>query len=87
MLSGAVDSSVVTNATLINWNNVAEFSPFGVESNVSSYLQWAITISSFGVRLVFAFACYIHPFAGKWNPDHTYTDICKLHAQFFAGII
>ncbi|KAF8227298.1 acid protease [Tricholoma matsutake] len=47
---GAVDSSVVTNASLINWNNVAEFSPFGAESNVSSYLQWAIPMSSFGAN-------------------------------------
>jgi hypothetical protein len=53
---GAVDSSVVTNASLIHWNNVAEFSPFGVESNVSSYLQWAIPMSSFGVR-----PCFLRP--------------------------
>lgn len=47
---GAVDSSVVTNASLISWNNVAEFSPFGAESNVSSYLQWAIPIANFGAN-------------------------------------
>ncbi|KAF8910641.1 aspartic peptidase domain-containing protein [Gymnopilus junonius] len=47
---GAIDSSVVSNASLIGWNKVAEFSPFGAESNVSSYLQWAIQLSAIAVN-------------------------------------
>lgn len=47
--AGAVDSSVVQNASQIGWNKVAQFEPFGVENNVSSYLQWAIQISGFSV--------------------------------------
>ncbi|KAI0049746.1 acid protease [Auriscalpium vulgare] len=43
---GAVDSSVVTNASSIDWNTVVPFEPFGSESNSSSYLQWAIRLSS-----------------------------------------
>lgn len=46
---GAIDSSVVTNLSHIGWNEVVPFSPFGSESNKSSYLQWAISLSSFGV--------------------------------------
>lgn len=47
---GAIDSSVVKNASLINWNHVVDFAPFNTESNTSSYLQWAIPISGFSVR-------------------------------------
>lgn len=47
---GAIDASIVTNPHNISWNNVVEFSPFGVESNRSSYLQWAIPLTSFGVN-------------------------------------
>ncbi|RDB25730.1 Aspartic protease [Hypsizygus marmoreus] len=47
---GAVDSSVVTNLSLISWNRVVDFTPFGSESNVSSYLQWVIPISRFSVN-------------------------------------
>jgi len=46
---GAIDASIVTNPHNISWNDVAQFSPFGVESNASSYLQWAIPLTSFGV--------------------------------------
>ncbi|KAF8638272.1 hypothetical protein AX17_002294 [Amanita inopinata Kibby_2008] len=49
---GAVDSSVVTNASQINWNKVVEFPPFGTESNSSSYLHWAIPMSGFSVGTI-----------------------------------
>lgn len=42
---GAVDGSVVTNITLINWNEVVPFAPFtGSASNTSTYLQWVIPL-------------------------------------------
>jgi hypothetical protein len=62
---GAIDSSVVTNASEINWNNVVEFPPFSMESNTSSYLQWAIPISGFAVDSV------------RLNPQPTYPTITK----------
>jgi len=62
---GAIDSSVVTNASEINWSNVVEFSPFSTESNTSSYLQWAIPISGFAVDGV------------RLNPQPTYPTITK----------
>ncbi|KAI9440055.1 acid protease [Lactarius indigo] len=46
---GAVDSTVVTNDSLIEWHEVVPFEPFGSENNVSSYLQWAIPISNITV--------------------------------------
>lgn len=47
---GAIDASVVTNVTRIGWNEVVEFAPFGVESNVSSYLHWAIPLAGLSVN-------------------------------------
>ncbi|KAF9450359.1 acid protease [Macrolepiota fuliginosa MF-IS2] len=48
---GAIDASIVTDPRNISWNSVAQFSPFNAEnSNTSSYLQWAIPLSSFGVN-------------------------------------
>ena len=47
--AGAVDSTVVTDVTLIEWIGVVPFLPFGSESNASSYLQWAIPISTITV--------------------------------------
>lgn len=46
---GAVDSTVVTNVSLIEWHEVVPFEPFSSENNVSSYLQWAIPISNITV--------------------------------------
>jgi hypothetical protein len=46
---GAVDSTIVTNVSLIEWIEVTPFEPIGSESNVSSYLQWAIPISNITV--------------------------------------
>ena len=40
---------MVTNVSQIGWNKVAEFPPFLAESNVSSYLQWAIPLTKFSV--------------------------------------
>lgn len=47
---GAVDASVVVNASQIGWNKVAPFPPFGSENNISSYFQWAIPLSGFSVN-------------------------------------
>ncbi|KAE9407806.1 acid protease [Gymnopus androsaceus JB14] len=47
---GAIDSSVVTNLSNIEWNPVVEFSPFGNESNSSSYYQWVIPLPSIAVN-------------------------------------
>lgn len=47
---GAIDASIVTTPRNLSWNNVAEFSPFGSESNTSSYLHWAIPLTSFSAN-------------------------------------
>jgi hypothetical protein len=47
---GAIDGSVVTNLSKIEWNPVVEFSPFLNESNSSSYYQWAIPLQSIAVN-------------------------------------
>ncbi|KJA26326.1 hypothetical protein HYPSUDRAFT_64051 [Hypholoma sublateritium FD-334 SS-4] len=47
---GAVDSSIVTNTSLIGWNKVAQFQPFAAESNTSTYLQWAVPITGFSIN-------------------------------------
>ena len=49
---GAVDPTVVTNVSLIEWHQVVPFEPFGSESNVSSYLQWTVPISTITVRSI-----------------------------------
>ncbi|KAF8183918.1 aspartic peptidase A1 [Pholiota molesta] len=46
----AIDSAIVANDSLIGWNKVAEFPPFSSESNVSSYLQWAIPMTGITVN-------------------------------------
>ncbi|KAA1467492.1 acid protease [Dentipellis sp. KUC8613] len=44
---GAIDSTVVQNASLIEWNEVVPFQPFlGSPQNTSSYLQWAIPLAN-----------------------------------------
>lgn len=48
---GAVDSSIVTNTSLIGWNKVAQFQPFAAESNTSTYLVWATPIAGFSVSI------------------------------------
>lgn len=50
--AGAIDASIVTNRSLIEWNEVVPFAPIGSTSNVSSYLQWAIRLSGISVCLV-----------------------------------
>ena len=47
---GAVDSTIVTNVSLIEWHEVVPFEPVGSGNNVSSYLEWAIPISTITVR-------------------------------------
>lgn len=62
---GAVDSSVVQNASQINWNKVVEFAPFNTESASPSYLQWAIPISGVAVG------------GTRLNPQPTYPSVTK----------
>ena len=52
-IAGAIDASVVTNISYIGWNKVAQFPPFGAENNVSSYLQWAISLTAVAVSQIF----------------------------------
>jgi len=47
---GAIDASIVTDPQNISWNDVAQFSPFSAESNKSSYMHWAIPLTSFSVN-------------------------------------
>ncbi|KAF8968111.1 aspartic peptidase A1 [Flammula alnicola] len=47
---GAIDSAIVTNTTRIGWNKVAQFPPFSVENNASTYLQWAIPMAGVSVN-------------------------------------
>ncbi|KAI5122287.1 hypothetical protein M0805_002367 [Coniferiporia weirii] len=47
---GAIDSNVVKNLSSIEWHKVMPFSPFGLESNASSYLQWTVRIPGFGIN-------------------------------------
>ncbi|KAI0649100.1 acid protease [Trametes meyenii] len=47
---GAIDGSVVTNRSLIEWNEVVPFAPFAAESNRSTYLQWAVALNSISVN-------------------------------------
>ncbi|TFK28103.1 acid protease [Coprinopsis marcescibilis] len=49
---GAIDASIVKDASDIAWNNVASFSPFPTERGATepSYLQWAIPLSGFSVN-------------------------------------
>ncbi|KAH9945177.1 acid protease [Epithele typhae] len=47
---GGIDSSVVNNRTLIEWNEVVPFAPFsGSSGNSSSYLHWVIGLESISV--------------------------------------
>ncbi|OJT11452.1 Pregnancy-associated glycoprotein 2 [Trametes pubescens] len=49
---GAIDGSVVTNRSLVEWNEVVPFAPFLSDSNgnASSYLQWAIVLEHISVN-------------------------------------
>lgn len=47
---GAIDVNVVQNVSAIEWHKVMPFSPFGSESNSSSYLVWAVRITEVGVN-------------------------------------
>lgn len=72
---GAVDSTIVTNVSLIEWMEVTPFEPFGFESNVSSYLQWAIPILNVTVSNMRVHRFHAHAAVGRsgtkpssWNP-------------------
>jgi len=47
---GAIDASVVTNLSLIEWHEVVPFAPFGSENNVSTYLQWVIPLRNISIN-------------------------------------
>ncbi|EIW57558.1 acid protease [Trametes versicolor FP-101664 SS1] len=49
---GAIDGSVVTNRSLVEWNEVVPFAPFlsDSNSNASSYLQWALVLENISVN-------------------------------------
>ncbi|PPR00887.1 hypothetical protein CVT24_000372, partial [Panaeolus cyanescens] len=68
LVTGAVDSSVVTNVTNIGWNKVAQFSPFLLETNASRYLQWAIPLSGFSVN------------GSQFTPSPTYASVGQTHS-------
>ena len=48
-LTGAIDSGIVTNTSNIEWHYVVPFAPEGASNNVSSYLYWALELSSISV--------------------------------------
>ena len=51
--AGAVDGSVVTNLSQIEWNEVVPFAPrIGSTNNASSYLQWTVPLSGIQVSFV-----------------------------------
>ncbi|KAI6133594.1 acid protease [Pisolithus croceorrhizus] len=47
---GAIDVSVVQNASNIVWNEVVPFSPVGIQTNTSGYFYWAIYMTGFSVN-------------------------------------
>lgn len=47
---GAIDVSVVQNASNIVWNEVVPFSPIGAQTNTSGYFYWAIYMTGFSVN-------------------------------------
>lgn len=47
---GALDSNVVKNVSNIEWHYVVPFAPEGASNNVSSYLYWALELSSISVN-------------------------------------
>lgn len=51
-LTGAIDSGVVSNISNIEWHYVVPFAPDGASNNVSSYLYWALELSSISVSNV-----------------------------------
>jgi hypothetical protein len=72
VLVGAVDSTIVTNVSLIEWIEVTPFEPIGSESNVSSYLQWAIPISNITVSNLRVLRFHAHAAVGRsgTEPSH-----------------
>jgi hypothetical protein len=72
---GAVDSTIVNNVSLFEWMEVVPFRPIGAQSNVSSYLQWAIQISNITVSNLASSLAHAHAAVGRsgtrpsrWNP-------------------
>ncbi|KAL5486005.1 hypothetical protein ACEPAI_7049 [Sanghuangporus weigelae] len=47
---GAIDANVVQNLSATEWHKVMPFSPFGNESDSSSYLQWVIRLPEIGAN-------------------------------------
>jgi len=52
--TGAIDSGVVNNISNIEWHYVVPFAPEGASNNVSSYLHWALELSSISVGRIVA---------------------------------
>jgi hypothetical protein len=97
---GAVDSTIVNNVSLIEWIEVVPFQPFGAQSNVSSYLQWAIPISNITVSNLASSLSHAHAAVGRsetrpsrWNPrilkkiltDPWRCSTCKRFPNLFFG--
>jgi hypothetical protein len=73
---GAIDSSVVKNVSNIGWNEVVPFAPLESNGNTSSYLQWAIRISSFAVRDdTISKSQILNIWTGQWHSSYAYTYI------------
>jgi hypothetical protein len=65
-----VDSTIVKNVSLFEWMEVVPFRPIGAQSNVSSYLQWAIQISNITVSYVAVLWLMLMPQLAGREPDH-----------------
>ena len=73
-LTGAIDSGVVSNASNIEWHYVVPFAPEGTSNNVSSYLYWALELSSISVSHDQPSHLSLSPigfYVGKWDWYHS----------------
>jgi hypothetical protein len=63
---GAVDSTIVKNVSLIEWIEVVPFEPIGTQDNVTSYLEWAVPISTITVStMVNSSSTCVHGFVHR----------------------
>ncbi|KAH9928301.1 acid protease [Fomitopsis serialis] len=70
---GAIDASVVTNRSLIEWHDVVPFAPFnGTDGTTASYLQWAIEL-----RQIWVNGTYINP-APTYSQSDSNTSLALL---------
>jgi hypothetical protein len=83
---GAIDSSVVKNISNIAWNEVVPFGPPASQNTTSSYLQWAIRLSSFAVRdVVLIKSLLLNRWPGQWYGHHANANISQRYWQLFVG--